>query len=201
MRAEKYIVDVAENSDQAEVLAGNMAYDLVLMDWMIPGTRDGAELISYWREHDYPAAILMLTAKGSIGDRVQGLDAGADDYLSKPFSFDELLARVRALLRRPKKHQGHELKAGDLKLDTLSKKLYYDGRQVALTGKEFQLMEYMVRRKGEIVTKDDLLDHVWSDEDRVQYNTVETFVANIRKKLGTAGNCISTRRGYGYIIE
>lgn len=201
LRAEKYVVDVAENSEQAEVLAGNMVYDLVLMDWMIPGPRDGAALVRYWREQDYPVAVLMLTAKSSIGDRVQGLDAGADDYLPKPFSFDELLARVRALLRRPKQHKGTELKVGELKLDTLSKQLYYGKKRVYLTGKEFQLMEYMVRHKGEIVTKDDLLDHIWSDEERVQYNTVETFIANIRKKLGVAGNCISTRRGYGYIIE
>lgn len=202
LKAEKYVVDIAENSDQAEVLAGNVDYDLVLMDWMIPGNRDGAELVRYWRGQDYPAAILMLTAKSSIGDRVQGLDSGADDYLPKPFAFDELLARVRSLLRRPKQHKGTQLKAGKLSLNTLNKRMSYDNQQIGLTGKEFQVMEYLVRRKGEIVTKDDLLNHVWSDEERVQYNTVETFIANIRKKLGSkASSCISTRRGYGYIIE
>lgn len=201
LQAEGYVVDIAGDSDQAAVMTGSLEYDLILLDWMIPGPKDGAAFIRYLRSKDYPVPILMLTARSSIGDRVVGLDAGADDYLAKPFAFDELLARVRALLRRPKKHKGGELKADNLILDTIRKQAFLNTKPLDLTTKEFQLLEYLLNRKGEIVSKDDLLDHIWADEDRVQYNTIETFIANVRKKLGENHSLIRTRRGYGYIIE
>jgi len=144
---------------------------------------------------------MLLTARTTIGDRVRGLDAGADDYMTKPFSFDELLARVRALLRRPKEHQGNVLSAGPLKLDITSHVATIDGDSLQLTAKEFQLVEYLIRHKNEVIGKDRLLDHVWSDDARVQHNTVETFVANVRKKLGKHEDVIKTVRGYGYKIE
>ena len=142
----------------------------------------------------------MLTARTTIGDKVRGLDVGADDYLSKPFSFDELLARVRALLRRPKEHGGNTLKTGSLRLDIVAKSIDYKGKPVHLTAKEFQLLEYLLRHKGEVVSKDQLLDHVWVDEERVQHNTIETFIANLRKKIGPNESVIHTVRGYGYKI-
>jgi two-component system OmpR family response regulator len=143
--------------------------------------------------------ILMLTARTTIGDRVQGLDAGADDYLPKPFAFDELLARVRALLRRPTPRSGNTFTSGLLTLDVVSKEATVSGEAVHLTAKEFQLLEYLLRHKGEVVSKDQLLDHVWADESRVQHNTVETFVANLRKKIGEA--VILTVRGHGYKVK
>jgi len=198
--AEGYVIDVASDSDAAETLVGAGSYDLVLLDWMIPGKFDGPGLIQLWRARSEQVPILMLTARTTIGDRVHGLDAGADDYLPKPFSFDELLARTRALLRRPKAHAGSVLEAGELQLDVVAKTVMYEGEQIHVTAKEFQLLEYLLRHKGEVLSKDQLLDHVWADEARVQHNTVETFIANLRKKIGPGETVIQTVRGYGYKI-
>ncbi len=199
LRAEGYVVDVAFDADEAVALVAATTYDLVLLDWMIPGAHDGPALVSLWRAEHKQMPILMLTARSAIGDRVTGLDAGADDYLSKPFSFDELLARVRALLRRPQEHNGNTLESGELKMDIVGKTVSLDDSPVHLTAKEFQLVEYLLRHKGEVISKDQILDHVWSDEERVQHNTVETFVANVRKKIGN--HIIQTVRGYGYKIN
>jgi DNA-binding response OmpR family regulator len=198
LKAEGYIVDLAYDGDMAETLTAATEYDLVLLDWMIPGKYDGPALVQLWRERKYSAPVLMLTARTSIGDRVLGLDAGADDYLPKPFSFDELLARVRALLRRPKGEGSAILKSGHLSLDTVAKLVTVGRKQVHLTTKEFKLVEYLLVHKGKVISKDQLLDHVWSDEDRVQHNTVETFIANVRKKIGDGS--IETIRGYGYKV-
>lgn len=201
LTSEGYVVDVAYDGDAAETLAAANDYDLVLLDWMIPGKHDGPGLVHEWRTVGQQAPILMLTARTTIGDRVEGLDAGADDYLPKPFSFDELLARVRALLRRPKAHSGSVLESGPLKLDVVAKAVLLEEKPVHLTAKEFQLIEYLLRHKGEVVSKDQLLDHVWDDEERVQHNTVETFVANVRKKIGRGDSIIQTVRGYGYKVD
>lgn len=201
LAAEGYIVDVAYDGDSAEALVDANNYDLMLLDWMIPGKHDGPALVQLWRSSGEQAPILMLTARTTIGDRVIGLDAGADDYLPKPFSFDELLARVRALLRRPRAHGGNILKSGLILLDVVAKTVEVGGKPVHLTAKEFQLLEYLIRHKGEVVSKDQLLDHVWADEDRVQHNTVETFIANVRKKIGSGDSIIHTVRGYGYKVD
>ena len=201
LSSEGYIVDVAYDGDTAETLADANTYDLVLLDWMIPGKYDGPGLVQLWRTKGEQAPIPMLTARTTIGDRVEGLDAGADDYLAKPFSYDELLARVRALLRRPKAHGSNTLESGPLKLDVAAKTVHVDESEVHLTAKEFQLLEYLLRHKGEVVSKDQLLDHVWADEERVQHNTVETFIANVRKKIGAGDAVIQTVRGYGYKVD
>ncbi len=201
LKAEGYIVDVAGEGDTAKRLVKDGNYDLVILDWMIPGEYDGPALISIWRERGEQVPILMLTAKTTIGDKVQGLNIGADDYLIKPFSYDELLARIRALLRRPKAHSGNVLKTSQLELDVISKEVIYRKNAVNLTAKEFQLLEYLLRHKGEVLSKEQLLDHVWADEARVQHNTVETFVANLRKKIGPGEVVIKTVRGYGYKVS
>lgn len=199
LTAEGYVTDVAFDSDTADALVTANSYDLILLDWMLPGEHDGPALVKRWRESGEKAPILMITARTTIGDRVIGLDAGADDYLPKPFSFDELLARVRALLRRPREHEGSTLKAGKLTLDVTAKQAMFHSEPVSLTAKEFRLVEYLLRHKGEVVSKDQLLDHVWADEERVQHNTVETFIANVRRKLGEEP-VIQTVRGYGYKV-
>jgi DNA-binding response OmpR family regulator len=200
LQAEGYVVDVADDGDMAETLSSAGEYDLVLLDWMIPGKYDGPGLIRLWHEQKKFMPILMLTARGTIGDRVQGLDNGADDYLPKPFSFDELLARIRALLRRPAAGEGTSYTIGDVTINSISKTVTKNGREVHLTAKEFQLLEYLAARRGEVLSKDQLLDHVWSDDSRVQHNTVETFVANLRKKIEKPGgeNIVKTVRGFGY---
>jgi DNA-binding response OmpR family regulator len=203
LTAEGYVVDVAEDGDMAETLAAGNNYDLVLLDWMIPGTYDGPGLIKLWHEQDKHMPVLMLTARGTIGDRVQGLDSGADDYLPKPFAYDELLARIRALLRRPAGTSGAVYQIGNVTLNSINKTVTKAGKSVHLTAKEFQLLEYLASRRGEVLSKDQLLDHVWADEDRVQHNTVETFIANVRKKIDRPGgeNIIRTVRGFGYSVE
>lgn len=200
LRAEGYVVDIAEDGDAAETLAGVSVYDLVLLDWMIPGKYDGPALIKLWHDKKQFMPILMLSARGTIGDRVQGLDTGADDYLPKPFSFDELLARIRALLRRPTGGAGTDYTIGDVTLNSISKTVTKAGKPIHLTAKEFRLLEYLAARRGEVLSKDQLLDHVWADDARVQHNTVETFVANLRKKIDKPGgeNIVKTVRGFGY---
>lgn len=203
LTAEGYVVDVAEDGDMAETLTAGNKYDLVLLDWMIPGKYDGPGLIRLWHEQAKYMPVLMLTARGTIGDRVQGLDSGADDYLPKPFAYDELLARIRALLRRPAGTSGAVYEMGDVTLNTINKTVTKASKPVHLTAKEFQLLEYLASRRGEVLSKDQLLDHVWADEDRVQHNTVETFIANVRKKIDRPGgeNIIRTVRGFGYSVE
>lgn len=201
LTAEGYIIDVVLDSDTADTLVDSGNYDLVILDWMIPGKLDGAELVEHWRESHKTMPVLMLTAKTTIGDKVVGLDAGADDYLSKPFSFDELLARIRALLRRPEQHIGKNLEAGSISLNVNSKTVTTDSKVLHVTAKEFQLLEYLMMHKGEVLSKEQLLDHVWADESRVQHNTVETFIANLRKKIGGGDSVIQTVRGYGYKIS
>lgn len=202
LQAEGYVVDVASDGDMAETLTSATTYDLVLLDWMIPGKYDGPGLIQLWHGQQKHMPILMLTARGTIGDRVTGLDTGADDYLPKPFSYDELLARIRALLRRPAEGTGAAFKIGDITLNTVSKSVTKGGKPIHLTAKEFQLLEYLAARRGEVLSKDQLLDHVWSDDTRVQHNTVETFVANLRKKVDRPGgeNIVKTVRGFGYTV-
>lgn len=200
LKAEGYVVDVAFDSDAAQVMLQSNTYDALLLDWMIPGELDGPALIKQLRDQKNHVPVILLTARTAVGDRVHGLDAGADDYLGKPFSFDELLARVRALLRRPRPTSDSIQTIGSLSIDSVSKTATFDGRPLALTAKEFRLVEYLLSRRGEVVSKDQILDHVWDDEERVQRNTVETFIANIRRKLGTADDTIQTVRGYGYKV-
>ena len=201
LEAEGYVVDVAYDGDQADVLVSSTNYDGIIVDWMIPGKHDGPGLIKKWRSEKNSAPILLLTAKGSIGDKVGGLDAGADDYLSKPFSFDEFLARIRALLRRPTAHTGNSIKVDQVEIDIAAKTVLADGKVLHVTAKEFQVLEYLMRHRGEVLSKERLLSHVWSDENLVQHNTVETFVAHLRKKLGPTADLIETVRGYGYIVR
>ena len=195
LEQEKYAVDVAYTGTDGFDMATGETYDLILLDLMLPGM-DGMQICRELRKLKNQVPILILTAKGQINDKVTGLDAGADDYLTKPFSFEELLARVRALSRRPTKVLDTTLTAGDLTLDTIKFEVKKNGKLVPISSKEFSLLEYLMRQAGQILTKDQIISHVWDYESDILPNTVEVYVRNLRKK----GIVVETVRGFGYRI-
>lgn len=190
---EKYAVDVAFTGTDGYEMASSEEYDLVLLDLMLPGI-DGIEICRRLRKDNNHVPILMLTAKNQIQDRVKGLDAGADDYLSKPFAFEELLARVRALLRRPTQDIGVILESGEWKLDTTNFEVKNKDKVIALSNKEYSLLEYLMRHAGQILSKEQIISHVWNYDSDILPNTVEVYV----KKLRNKGIPITTMRGFGY---
>jgi len=203
LEQEKMAVDVAYDGNEGFDLATTEDYDVIVLDLMLPGM-DGLEICKKLREGGNHTAILILTAKGQVEDRVKGLDVGADDYLPKPFAFAELLARIKALGRRPKKNLGLVLRVEDLSLNTGSYEVKRAGKKISLSKKEFSLLEYMMRQSGKILSKDEIINHVWDYEANVLPNTVEVFIGYLRKKIdkGVKKNekLIQTVRGFGYKI-
>jgi DNA-binding response OmpR family regulator len=203
LEQEKMAVDVAYEGRTGFDLASSEDYDVMVLDLMLPGM-DGLTICKKLREEKVHTPILILTARGLVEDRVRGLNAGADDYLSKPFSFAELLARIRVLARRPRKSLGTILKVNDLSLDTESYVVKKGGRKIDLSKKEFALLEYLMRQEGKTVSKDQIINHVWDYEANVLPNTVEVFIGYLRKKIdkGIKGGdkLIQTVRGFGYKI-
>ena len=196
LEQEKYAVDVAYTGDDGYDMAASEDYDLIILDLMLPGM-DGMQICKKLREEKNHTPILILTAKGQVQDKVSGLDNGADDYLTKPFSFEELLARVRALGRRPAEMLDKTLKVGKIDLDPVKFTTVVNGKEVRLSSKEFSLLEYLMRQAGQIVTKDQIIAHVWNYEANILPNTIEVYIRNLRKK----GVEISTIRGFGYKID
>lgn len=204
LKKNRYAVDAAFDGDSGEYMAMTGIYDLIILDWMLP-RKDGVTVLKNVRQHGISAPVLFLTARDTVENRVEGLDAGADDYLIKPFSNEELLARVRALSRR----QGDillnkSLQAGNLTLDASSCKAYFEeGNPIKLTLKECQLLELLMKNKGQVITKEQLLDRVWGFEMDSDYNNVEIYVHYLRKKLDfeASGVRITTIRGIGYCLE
>jgi DNA-binding response OmpR family regulator len=196
LEQEKYAVDVAYTGDDGYDMAASEDYDLIILDLMLPGM-DGMQICKKLREEKNHTPILILTAKGQVQDKVSGLDNGADDYLTKPFSFEELLARVRALGRRPAEMLDKTLKVGKIDLDPVKFTTVVNGKEVRLSSKEFSLLEYLMRQAGQIVTKDQIIAHVWNYEANILPNTIEVYIRNLRKK----GVAISTIRGFGYKID
>lgn len=199
---EGYAVDVIEEGLTAEnrILINREEYDLVVLDRMLPG-KDGVSICKYWRERGVIIPVLMLTALGATDDKVDGLDAGADDYLTKPFSFKELLARIHALLRRPKVSFPDIIKSNDLIIDTTSRSVTYKNKILSLTLKEFMVLEYLMRNKNKVITRDDLYSHAWDFADTSFSNTVDVHIKNLRKKIHDNGKIIQTIRGVGYKME
>jgi DNA-binding response OmpR family regulator len=199
---EGYAVDVIEDGLLAErrILINRDEYDLVILDRMLPG-KDGVLVCDSWRENGIVIPILMLTALGATDDKVVGLDAGADDYLAKPFAFKELLARIHALLRRPKQSFPNILTSGDINLDTKSRTITYKNKPISLTLKEFMVLEYLMRNKNKVVTRDELYSHAWDFADSSLSNTVDVHIKNLRKKIRDNGKIIQTIRGVGYKLE
>ena len=202
LREHSYAVDLAGDGNAALYQTSINDYDLILLDVLLPGP-DGFEVCRELRARGDATPVLMLTARATIDDRITGLDAGADDYLTKPFAFRELLARVRALLRRePQLH--HDLvQLDDLLLDGTSHRVSRAGREIELTAKEYALLEYLVRRAGQLVSRAEIAAHVWDESFDPFSNTIEVYVNRLRKKIDEQHpvKLIHTRRGEGYILE
>ena len=199
-----YAVDTAYDADSGYAHAVDPDYDLVILDRMLPGGMDGVELCRRVRDAGVSVPILMLTARGTLGDKIEGLNSGADDYVVKPFSFDELIARVKALLRRRSEHLGTVMKVGDLSLDTSTYQVSRGDKQVHLSGKEFALLEYLLHNSGQVVNKDMIISHVWDGDSLILPNTVEVYMGYLRNKIDRAfpdrPPLIHTLRGFGYKI-
>jgi DNA-binding response OmpR family regulator len=196
-----FAVDAVHDGQTGLSHAVDADYDLVVLDRMLPGI-DGVELTRQVREQGVSTPILMLTARGTIGDKVEGLNSGADDYLVKPFSFDELSARVKALLRRPKVHTGTVITLADLRLDTTSYEVTRSDTSIKLSHKEFALLEYFMHHQGQVITKDMIINHVWDEDALVLPNTVEVYIGYLRNKIDRpfkgAKPLLHTLRGFGY---
>lgn len=204
LEQEAFAVDVANDGFSGFDLAAGEEYDLIILDLMLP-EMSGTEICKKLREEEKVfTPILMLTAKGELEDKVKGFNLGADDYLVKPFAFEELLARARALVKRPKKSLGKILKAGDLSLDTLSMETTRGKKKINLSKKEFALLEYLLRNKGRVVSKDQITGHVWDYQADVLPNTVEVYIGYLRNKIDKPfkdkPQLIKTIRGFGYKI-
>lgn len=203
LEQEAYAVDVAYEGETGFAFASTEDYDAIILDLMLP-KMDGIEICTRLRASQVHTPILMLTAKGQLYDKVNGLNAGADDYLVKPFAFAELLARIRALTRRPRESLGSVLSVGDLRLDTLTYEVTRSGEQVELSKKEFALLEYLLRSQGRILTKDQIINHVWDYDADILPNTVEVYIGYLRSKIDKPFKdkppLIHTVRGFGYKI-
>jgi DNA-binding response OmpR family regulator len=202
LREEGYAVDLARDGDEAIVLAHVNDYDAILLDLMLP-KKNGLQVAAELRREGRTTPILMLTARDATEDVVRGLDAGADDYLTKPFKFDELLARLRALVRRGGATRVERLTAGPLELDRLKHQAYVGGRSLDLTPREFQLLEHFMMHKDDVVRRTELLEKVWDMHFDPESNVVDVHVGNLRRKLREAGydGLIRTVRGVGFRLN
>lgn len=203
LEQETYAVDVAYDGDEGYAMATTEPYDVAIIDRMLPGEYDGLAIVKEMREQKIHTPVLFLSALGSVSERTAGLDAGADDYLVKPFALEELLARVRALLRRPNEQQASVLTLDDLALDTVHYTVNRAGRHIQLTSKEFALLEYLLRNQGRPISKEVIISHVWDYDADILPNTVEVYVKYLRNKIDAPFKkpLIHTVRGFGYKLE
>lgn len=192
---ESWICDLAFDGEDGYNIAISESYDVIILDLMLP-KKDGISIAKDLRSGGVHTPILMLTAKGEIDDKVAGLNSGADDYLVKPFAFEELIARVQALTRRPEQITNSKLQIANLVLDQKALEVKKDNKLIQLSKKEYQLLEYLMKNKGRTVSKDEIISHVWSYESDVLPNTVEVFIKYLRNKLGK--DLVKTIRGFGY---
>lgn len=197
LREENYAVDTAADGKEGLFKAKEGSYDAILLDVMLPHL-DGWQILEALRPQDR-TPVLMLTARDTVPDRIKGLDLGADDYLTKPFDIDELLARLRALIRRSAGQVQSVLQIGAMEIDTASRRVTMDGREIPLTAREYGLLEYLALHRGEVVSRTELYEHLFDEDDNTLSNLLDVHVSNLRKKLGA--DIITTRRGHGYCIE
>jgi DNA-binding response OmpR family regulator len=201
LEQQTYAVDVCYDGDDGLAMATTEQYDLIILDRMLPGSLDGIGILRQLRESKIHTPVLLLTAKDKVLDRAEGLNAGADDYLVKPFAFVELIARVRALLRRPHQAVDTALTYADLMLDTEHMMVERAGKEIELTAREFALLEYLMRNPGRVLTKEAIMQHVWSYDADILPNTVEVYIGYLRNKIDKpfdSPQLIRTKRGFGY---
>jgi heavy metal response regulator len=202
-QSEAFAVDIASDGPEGLKLALTASYDAIILDLMLPNM-DGMRLLEEIRREGVRTPVLILTARGEVEDRVRGLNLGADDYLPKPFSFSEVVARVRALLRRASFDlRGSVLEAGDLTMNLLTRSVVRAGRAITLTNKEFELLEYLLRNKGRVVSRVTLTEHIWDMDFDSETNVVDVLVNRLRRKIddGFTGRMIHTVRGVGYVLR
>jgi len=197
-----YVVDWVADGQEGEEMALAYSYDVIILDIMLP-KKDGFSLCQSIRANNIKTPILILTARYREDDRVRGLDLGADDYLVKPFSYPELYARIRALIRRDKNESSSNIKAGQVLVDTAMKKVIYNGREIGLTAKEYTILEYLIYNKNGIVTRQMIEEHIWDSESGAFSNVVEVLISRVRKKLCPEDKeaVIKTVKGLGYVIK
>lgn len=200
LRREGYAVDVAADGHEGLWSASENTYDVIILDLMLPGI-DGLTILRTLRERGNTTHILILSAKDMVEDRVEGLSLGADDYLVKPFSFAELCARIKALVRRSYGSKSPVLRVGELTVDTGAKQVQHGGQPVSLTPREYGLIELLVRRAGEVVSRRELWDHLYEFDSETASNVIEVMIYSLRRKLGPDADLIKTRRGQGYLID
>jgi len=202
LRSAGFAVDASSDGRDGLWRAQTNEYDVIVLDWMLPGL-DGLALLETLRKSSSEARVLLLTAKDAVADRVRGFDAGADDYLVKPFAFDELLARIRALCRRGYRATSNAIELGRLSIDLAKKSVCRDGRALDLTRREFMLLEYLVMRRGELVSRAEIESHLYDDTIEPMSNVVDSTVHRLRKKIEADGEppIIRTQRGLGYRLE
>jgi DNA-binding response OmpR family regulator len=203
LEQETYAVDVCYDGTSGYDMAIGEEYDLIILDRMLPGM-DGIAIVRKLREEKIHTPVLMLTAKGQLDDRVEGLNAGADDYLVKPFAFVELLARIKALSRRPKQAVSPELSIADLTLNTLNYEVKRAGKPIRLSSKEYALLEFLMHHQNTIITKDKIINHVWNYDADVLPNSVEVYIKHLRDKIDVpfdSPHLIHTIRGFGYKLS
>ena len=193
-----YAIDLATDGEEGHFLGSTENYDAIVLDLGLPEI-DGLTVLDRWRKEGRVTPVLVLTARDSWSDKVAGLDAGADDYVAKPFQTEELIARLRALIRRASGNASSELTAGDVRLDTRSGKVTRNGEPVKLTAQEYKLLSYLLHHKGKVVSRTELIEHIYDQDFDRDSNTIEVFVGRLRKKLGV--DVIQTMRGLGYLIE
>jgi two-component system, OmpR family, response regulator len=194
----QFAVDEAADGEDGLFRALEVEYDAIVLDLMLPG-RSGDAVLEAIRRAGRTTPVLLLTARDTIADRVRGLNHGADDYLTKPFVLDELIARLRALIRRAQQQPAPAITIGELRIDLVRRRVYRDEAEVGLTGREFGILEQLVRHRGRILTRTALSEHLYSDSSEVMSNAIDVHVAALRRKLGPA--LIETRRGQGYLID
>jgi two-component system OmpR family response regulator len=197
-----FAVDTAADGEEGLALACGAPYDAIVLDLMLPKL-DGLEILETLRRQSSPAGVLILTARDAVADRVRGLNLGADDYLVKPFAFDELLARLHAVIRRRYRSAHGTIRIGDLEIDTLARTVKRSGAVVALSAREYALLEYLAARRGQVVTREEIWDHVYDFASEPASNVVDVYVGYLRRKLERPGQpgLIQTRRGQGYVLD